>query len=25
LFKDMPLKSGSGRLQGLLRDRNPNH
>jgi hypothetical protein len=25
LFKDMPLKSGSGRLQALLRDRTPNH
>ncbi|MBY3159003.1 hypothetical protein HFO56_42810 [Rhizobium laguerreae] len=25
LFKDISLTSGSGRLQGLLRDRNPNH
>ncbi|MGO7367894.1 hypothetical protein ACCT04_03525 [Rhizobium ruizarguesonis] len=25
LFKDLSLTSGSGRLQGLLRDRNPNH
>ncbi len=25
LFKDISLTSGSGRLQGLLRDPNPNH
>ncbi|TAU44570.1 hypothetical protein ELI42_25520 (plasmid) [Rhizobium ruizarguesonis] len=25
LFKDISLTSGSGRLQGLLRYRNPNH
>ncbi|MGX9992995.1 hypothetical protein ACS4RR_028360 (plasmid) [Rhizobium sp. Z1P35] len=25
LFKDIPLKSGSGPLQGLLLDRYPNH